>query len=715
VNIAFRVDASYEIGSGHVVRSLVLADTITAQGCRVVFVCRILDGHLISLIRSRGFEVVVLGNGATSTKSATTTDWLGVSQQDDAKHTIENLKDRLIDILFVDHYSLDTAWETLIRPHVVSIVVIDDLANRDHNCDFLIDQNFRHDNFSCYEALVPNTCKTLLGLRYAILAPEYRASRKILLARSGIINRVLVYFGGTDWQNMTTLALKALSQDEFSFLEVDVVVGSNYPFLSDLKELISRRPKTYLHQSLPNLASLMGVADLAIGAGGTTMWERMCMGLPALVISLADNQLPACEALQKEDLIHYLGSYNDVSEGMLSKYLRQSIVNTEQNSDLSSRISKYVDGLGDLRVLQGILPLSAELVHLRLSKITDTSQIFHIGADALSFGALEGYSFESMDSVEAILQNDLDANDCSLFSIEYNGLVLGVIKHQYCLTDDSMVISYSLDRSVRDMLAKLVMKSAEMVLLLMPIINPVDGSSDVEACFMFRFSNGCVQYSGQTADSAKQVVLATAKGSWINDHITGFCLELLLSGHAVRWVHELYEPLFGDICFYLGFDKIVPLAFREKFRFNLVVHESALPQGRGWSPLSWQILDGEDVVYITLLDAADEVDSGVIFLQDKMTFDGSELIEELRAIQAHKTFKLCRDFLSRPDEISGNAEKQKGDISYYPRRLPEDSSLDVNKSILDLFNHLRIADPIRYPSFFKLGSSKFKVTIQKFD
>ena len=354
MNIAFRVDASYEIGSGHIVRSLVLADTIASRGCSVVFVCRILDGHLISLIRSRGFEVVVLGIRARSTKSATTTDWLGVSQQDDAKHTIENLKDRLIDILFVDHYSLDTEWETLIRPHVDSVVVIDDLANRDHNCDFLIDQNFRNDDFSCYESLIPNTCKTLLGLRYAILAPVYKDLRQAIPTRSGIINRVLVYFGGTDWQNMTTLALKALSQDEFSYLEVDVVVGSNYPFLSDLQKLISKRPKTNFYQSLPSLARLMSVADIAIGAGGTTLWERMSMGLPALVISLADNQLRSCEALQKENLIHYLGNYNDMSEGLLTKYLRERICGPEDNYNLSMRISEYVDGLGALRIVRAM-------------------------------------------------------------------------------------------------------------------------------------------------------------------------------------------------------------------------------------------------------------------------------------------------------------------------------------------------------------------------
>ena len=135
MNVAFRVDASYKIGSGHVVRSLVLADTLKAQGCNVVFLCRLLEGHLISLIRARGFEVGIL-SGGSAIINTTSTDWLGVSQQDDAHDTIENLKERLIDTLFVDHYSLDTKWETALRPHVGAIVVIDDLANRNHNCDW---------------------------------------------------------------------------------------------------------------------------------------------------------------------------------------------------------------------------------------------------------------------------------------------------------------------------------------------------------------------------------------------------------------------------------------------------------------------------------------------------------------------------------------------------------------------------------------------------
>ena len=354
MNIAFRADASYKIGSGHVFRCLVLADTFKAQDCNVIFISRLLDGHLIDLIRARGFEVITLGDGVAKNDNTSSIDWLGVSQEGDANETIENLEGRVFDILLVDHYSLDIEWETYIKPYTDSMAVIDDLANRNHNCDFLIDQNFRNENFDCYDSLVPAVCKKLLGLQYAILSPEYEEVRKNSKVRTGIINRVLVYFGGTDWQNMTSLAVKVLSQDEFSFLEVDVVVGSNYPFLLDLEKLISKRPKTNFYQSLPSLARLMSVADIAIGAGGTTLWERMSMGLPAIVISLADNQVRSCESLQKEDLIHYLGNYNDISDSLLTKYLRERICSPEDNYNLSMRISEYVDGFGALRIVQAM-------------------------------------------------------------------------------------------------------------------------------------------------------------------------------------------------------------------------------------------------------------------------------------------------------------------------------------------------------------------------
>ena len=174
MNIAFRADSSYKMGSGHIMRSLVLADTFKAQGHDIIFISRLLDGNLINIVRDRGFEVITLGD-YPKTDNTSDTDWLGVSQKDDAKDTIEELKGRIVDTLFVDHYNLDSKWETLIKPYVGSIAVIDDLANRKHNCDFLIDHNFRNDNSNCYEPLVSSSCKTLLGLQFAI----QRAYKKI--------------------------------------------------------------------------------------------------------------------------------------------------------------------------------------------------------------------------------------------------------------------------------------------------------------------------------------------------------------------------------------------------------------------------------------------------------------------------------------------------------------------------------------------------------
>ena len=127
---------------------------------------------------------------------------------------------------------------------------------------------------------------------------------------------------------------------------------------------------------------------------------------------------------------------------------------------------------------------------------------------------------------------------------------------------------------------------------------------------MFCLSKSCIQQYKNTLEQNKKLVIVTAKESWVNDYVLDF-LELLINGNAVRWVYEPFESMTGDICFYLGYDKIVSKEVRKGFAFNLVVHESNLPQGRGWSPLSWQILDGKNEICITLLDAADDVDSEV--------------------------------------------------------------------------------------------------------
>ncbi len=149
------------------------------------------------------------------------------------------------------------------------------------------------------------------------------------------------------------------------------------------------------------------------------------------------------------------------------------------------------------------------------------------------------------------------------------------------------------------------------------------------------------------------------------------------------------------------------------FRHNLVVHESDLPQGKGWSPLTWQILEGKNQIPVTMIEAEEKVDSGVIYAQEWIEFQGHELVEELRAAQAKTTIRLCEKFVREYPEIIDTAKEQAGEESFYPRRKPEDSRLDPGKSIKENFNLLRVVDNEKYPAWFELDGWKYLLKIEK--
>ena len=153
---------------------------------------------------------------------------------------------------------------------------------------------------------------------------------------------------------------------------------------------------------------------------------------------------------------------------------------------------------------------------------------------------------------------------------------------------------------------------------------------------------------------------------------------------------------------------------QKKNSINLVVHESALPKGRGWSPLTWQILEGINEIPISLLEVDEKVDSGKIFLRDKIKFQGHELINELRLKQAEYTFKLCKIFIEEYPKNLKTGKSQAGRSTYYKKRTPEDSKIDVDKSIKDNFNLLRTVDNSNYPAFFNLNGKKYKLKIEEY-
>lgn len=275
IRIAIRADASPRIGTGHVMRCAALADEIRRRGGHVRFVSHGLPEHLMELLVQRGHEVASLGG----------TD----SASDDARLTMAALADRSWDWVVVDHYALDHSWETALRGAGKRIMVIDDLADRAHDCDLLVDQNYYSDMETRYAGKLPKHCRTALGPRYALLRQEFAGLRAAKPAHTGAASRILVFFGGVDAANYTARAVSALDAFHDPDLRVDVIIGLAHPARGEVEQACGELG-FHCHVQPANVAELMSQADLAIGAGGATVWERCCLGLPALTFVVAENQ-----------------------------------------------------------------------------------------------------------------------------------------------------------------------------------------------------------------------------------------------------------------------------------------------------------------------------------------------------------------------------------------------------------------------------------------
>jgi len=338
MNVLIRADASLVIGSGHIMRCLTLADQLRTKGMTVAFVCRNIAGSMFDLLSARGYQTFSIDG-----------NW---SQQFDAEETIKIVSQMFsggLDWLVVDHYELDAQWERMLRPHVQKLFVIDDLANRFHDCDLLLDQNY--ENSDRYSPWIGDNCQTLLGPCYALIRPEYAALR--MTSRRELVNRVLVFFGGSDPDDLTGMALEALSDSMFVALDVDVVIGSNYFYHSKLEKQVLIRGKTTIHRPQPHLANLMAVADISIGAGGATNWERMCLGLPSIVITLADNQVPISKILHRKGALRLIGSAKEVTV----KSIRDALIDEIFSNRYSERVTialAQCDGLGLNRVVEAM-------------------------------------------------------------------------------------------------------------------------------------------------------------------------------------------------------------------------------------------------------------------------------------------------------------------------------------------------------------------------
>lgn len=294
--VLVRVDGSEHIGGGHVMRCLTLADALSHAGASITFVSGVLTEDLARRIVARGYALHRLCD-TPQTESADAPVWDSQRQKHDAEATLEHVGAR-VDGIVIDHYRLDAFWQKRLTSHTQWLLAIDDLANRKHVASVVVDQGFGR-RAQDYAGLVPADCNILAGARFAMLRPEFAALRSESLARrarSASVQRILVSLGATDVGGHSEAAVRtalAVSAE----VTVDCVLGGNAPSLAAVQALAAREPRLAVHVDSNDLATLMSRADVAIGAGGTSTWERCCLGLPTATLVVADNQRRGTEAL----------------------------------------------------------------------------------------------------------------------------------------------------------------------------------------------------------------------------------------------------------------------------------------------------------------------------------------------------------------------------------------------------------------------------------
>jgi len=351
-SILIRADSSLSLGSGHVMRCLTLAVELRERGAQVTFACRPLPGNWIERIRSEGFDVLILPVGAIPDADAPH----AIDSPADAQALLDLLEHskQAFDALVVDHYGLDASWELAMRGQSRSLLVMDDLADRPHECDLLLDSTLSADS-DRYRTCVPRSCRQLLGPEFSLVRREFAARRNEPFSRITAGWRIVVSFGGSDPTRESLKALEAASILTLPDVTFDLVAGSHFPHLEAIREQCRMQPNVALHQDVADMAGLMAGADLFLGAGGGTTWERCCLGLPAVVVSVAPNQVVAAQALAEAGVQRYLGRSEQVSAQEIAQAIGDLLCDVSLRQQMSQRAQALVDGNGAARVAEALL------------------------------------------------------------------------------------------------------------------------------------------------------------------------------------------------------------------------------------------------------------------------------------------------------------------------------------------------------------------------
>jgi UDP-2,4-diacetamido-2,4,6-trideoxy-beta-L-altropyranose hydrolase len=567
LRIAFRTDANQQIGTGHFMRCLALADEMQIQKAEICFVARDLPLHLQHMLNDRGYTHHALPEleNPQPMDELPHAAWLQTSQSHDAEQTLATLLGSgTWDWLVVDHYALDHRFEKLLRAVCQHVMVFDDLADRVHDCDVLLDQNFYHDQAQRYLNKVPEHCRLLLGPSFALLRPEFKAMRDRVKVRAGKVNNILVFFGGVDADNLTGQVIELLISLNLG-VQINVVIGQQHPQKEKIQQLCVQHSYN-CHIQTNQMARLMAEADLAIGAGGSSHWERCCVGLPAIAVATAANQIPITNELSKLGGCLSLGHIQKSTLEKIKESLFFFLESSVECEKYSKTAFNLVDGNGGLRVFQELL--------------------------------------NSMN-IEILISDP-------------NHPIMSYLK---------------------------IWKSRQ---------------------------------------------------------------------ENMKIVHSSEDLTGGYILFLISCTEILHSEITKKYKHSLVLHASDLPKGRGWSPHVWSVLEGNNLLTLSLLEAHEKVDQGSIWLKEHIALEGHELYDEINDKLFQAEIKLMTEAVEKANVIIPKSQAGRAS-NYYPKRTPDDSRLNVHQSLIDQFNLLRISDKNRYPAFFEHLGHKYIVKIEKAD
>lgn len=344
MNVFIRVDASINIGTGHVMRCLTLANQLRKRNAEVSFICRSMRGDLVSFIQKSGFSAISL----PYIEGSEYFEWIWGNWEQDAEDTQNVLRqfNDQVDFLIVDHYGIDEKWERTMELYTKRILVIDDLANRKHYCNLLLDQNYYFNLEERYRALVPPVCKLMLGPSYALLRDEFKKALKNKKNRTGEIKNILVFFGGTDPTNETHKTLEAISALTRQDFCVNVIVGASNPSKKQIEKYCLQYDNYFFHSQVSNIAEMINEADVVIGAGGTTTWERCYLGVPSITIVIADNQLEVTKAVSEFGATINLGVSHRVKANDIKLKLEELLESpsvVQKMAEISGKLVSHKD------------------------------------------------------------------------------------------------------------------------------------------------------------------------------------------------------------------------------------------------------------------------------------------------------------------------------------------------------------------------------------